>query len=392
MNIPHPPAGAPLLSVVVPACDNPQQLRACLAALQSSSCGAFETIVVDDASTPSLAEVAGEFAARYLRLPNRQGPGAARNHGARAARAELILFLDSDVCVQADTLTRLVEVLAADGTVDAVFGSYDDRPLVVNFISRYRNLMHHFTHQTGNPEASTFWGGCGAIRRAVFLASGGFDAAYDCPAVEDIELGMRLRRAGRRILLDNRVLVTHQKHWTFCTMLKTDVLQRGVPWARLMLRAGKIPNDLNLKWPQRVSALCAWALIAALAMGAWHHWTLWAGPLLVMLLVVTLDRLTHHPVAAIAAGYSVSLVMLGTLAAYGLLLGWWVVVPIALSSAIVILNGGFYRLLARQRHLTFALFVFPLNVLFYLYSSAAFAWAVAQHLWQTRVGAKAGAR
>jgi hypothetical protein len=111
-----------------------------------------------------------------------------------------------------------------------------------------------------------------------------------------------------------------------------------------------------------------------------------------MFLVVTLDRLTHHPLLAVVAGYSVSLVMLGTLVAYGLLLGWWVVVPIVLSWAIVFLNGGFYRLLARDRHLTFALFVFPLNVLFYLYSSLAFAWAAAQHLWQSRSGAKAGAR
>ncbi len=388
MSISQQPAGASLLSVVVPACDNPQQLRACLAALQSSNCAALETIVVDDASTVSLADVAGDFAARYLRLPIRQGPGAARNYGAREARGELILFLDSDVCVQVDTLARICAVFALDGAIDAVFGSYDDRPVVANWISQYRNLMHHFVHQTGNPEASTFWAGCGAIRRAVFLDSGGFDATCAVPAIEDIEYGMRLCQAGRRIRLDNRVLVTHQKHWTFWNMLATDFFQRGVPWARLLLRAGKIPNDLNLKWRQRAAALTAWALIAALAVGAWQHWSLWLGPLLVMLLVITLDRLTHHPLLAVTAGYAVSLVMLVTLVAYTWLLGWWVVAPIALTWAIVFLNGGFYRLLARERQLAFALFVFPLNVLYYLYSSVAFLWAAMQHLCASRVKAR----
>jgi glycosyltransferase involved in cell wall biosynthesis len=388
MTLSHPPAGAPLLSVVVPACDNPQQLRACLAALRSSNYGAFETIVVDDASTPSIEDIAIGFGARYARLATRQGPAAARNHGARAARGEYLLFLDSDVCVHADTLARIVDAFGADANMDALFGSYDAQPLVANWISQYRNLMHHFVHQTGNPEASTFWAGCGAMRRAVFLDSGGFDPAYGVPAIEDIEYGMRLRQAGRRIRLDNRVLVTHQKHWTFWNMLQADIFYRAVPWARLVLRAGQIPNDLNLKWPQRAAALMAWALMAALALGAWHHWTLCVGPLLVMFLVIALDRLTHHPLLAVAAGYAVSLVMLGTLAAYGWRLGWWVAVPIALSWAIVFLNGGFYRLLARDRHLTFALFVFPLNVLFYLYSSVAFLWAAVQHLWSGRVSAK----
>lgn len=374
------PAQKPWLSVVIPASNNDAQLRACLRSLQASYFRDFETIVVDDASTENIGATAAEFGAGFVRLSTRQGPAAARNRGAREARGEYVLFLDSDVCVHGDTLARIVAAFNGDSAIDAVFGSYDAEPLVVNFISQYRNLMHHFVHQTANAEASTFWAGCGAIRRTVFLESGGFDAEYDCPAVEDIELGMRLRKRGRRLRLDKRIVVTHQKHWTFWNMLKADFFYRGVPWALLMLRAGKIPNDLNVKWPQRVAALLAWALMGALAAGAAQHFSLWAGPLLVMALVVTLDRLTCHPLMAIIVGYAVSAVMLASLVAYWLLLGSWVVFPIALSAAIVFINRGFYRLLARRRRLTFALFVFPLNVLFYLYSTVAFAWATVQHV------------
>jgi cellulose synthase/poly-beta-1,6-N-acetylglucosamine synthase-like glycosyltransferase len=380
------PAQEPLLSVVIPARDNREQLLACLRSLQKSDFRDFDVIVVDDASTESIADVMGEFGARFVRLSMRQGPGAARNHGVYESRGEYILFLDSDVCVHPDTLRRIAAVFAADATIDAVFGSYDAQPIVRNLVSQYRNLLHHFVHQMAKSEASTFWAGCGAIRRSVFQESGGFDSAQDC-RIEDIELGMRLCQSGHRIRLDRRILVTHQKHWTFWSMLKADIFYRALPWARLVLRAGRIPNDLNLKRPQRMAALLAWALMATLAAGAARHFALWAGPLLVMVLVVALDRLTHHPLMAVIVGYAVSAIMLGSLFAYWLFLGWWVTFPIALSVAIVFINRDFYRLLARKRNLTFAFFVFPLNVLFYLYSSVAFAWAAAQHLWFPAISA-----
>jgi hypothetical protein len=47
--------------------------------------------------------------------------------------------------------------------VDAVFGSYDDAPRAPNFIAQYKNLFHHYVHQHGKEEASTFWAGCGTV-------------------------------------------------------------------------------------------------------------------------------------------------------------------------------------------------------------------------------------
>ena len=81
-------------------------------------------------------------------------------------------------------------------------------------VSQYRNLLHHFVHQEGNPEASTFWAGCGAVRRAAFDAVAGYDEArFRRPSIEDIELGYRLRRAGYRIRLDRDLQCTHLKRW-----------------------------------------------------------------------------------------------------------------------------------------------------------------------------------
>ena len=44
------------------------------------------------------------------------------------------------------------------------FGSYDDTPTDRGFVSRYKNLLHHYVHQTARREASTFWTGLGAVR------------------------------------------------------------------------------------------------------------------------------------------------------------------------------------------------------------------------------------
>ena len=115
-------------------------------------------------------------------------------------------------------------------------------------MSRFKNLLHHFTHQHSQGEASTFWVGCGAIRREVFGALGGFYGGYGRPAVADIELGMRLKEAGQRILLDPAIQVTHLKYWTLASLFKSDIFDRAVPWSRLILRQGRLPVTLNIEF------------------------------------------------------------------------------------------------------------------------------------------------
>jgi hypothetical protein len=127
-------------------------------------------------------------------------------------------------------------------------------------------LLHHFVHQNSNSEAATFWAGCGAIRRSVFDAVGGFDhRRYPKPSIEDIELGYRLRRGGYRIFLDKGLQGKHLKQWTFRSVVSTDVCNRAVPWARLILERKNSPKDLNLKLTQRVSGLL---VMLACALGA----------------------------------------------------------------------------------------------------------------------------
>jgi GT2 family glycosyltransferase len=148
-------------------------------------------------------------------MAGRLGPAAARKTGAQVARGKYLYFIDADCELQPDTLARIAEVFQADPGLDALFGSYDDTPGAANFMAQYKNLFHHYVHQKSSELASTFWTGCGVIRRAQFLALGGFDLQrYRRPAIEDIDLGYRLKRAGGRIRLVKHVQVKHLKAWT----------------------------------------------------------------------------------------------------------------------------------------------------------------------------------
>ena len=228
----------PYLSVIVPVKNGHSVLPRMLDALGHSQLPreSWELIVVDDGSTDDTVAIAGEYADLVIRLPGRsRGPGYARNRGVERARGDCVVFLDADVLVRPDTLTRIAATMSSHGDVDAVFGAYCDEPEAAGVVSKYRNLLHHYTHAQEPGEAQTFWAGCGCVRRSVFVAVGMYDEwRFSRPQIEDVELGYRLSAHGHRILLQPEIQVTHLKRWTFRGMLKADFMDRGVPWARLL--------------------------------------------------------------------------------------------------------------------------------------------------------------
>ncbi len=366
-------ATAPTLSVVVPVRNSPAQLEACLKHLHASGYTSFELIVVDDASTDASPEVARQLGARVVQMPQRCGPAGARNAGAAQARGRYLLFVDADVCVHPGTLAAVAACFEADQGLAALFGSYDDRPTARNLLSQYKNLFHHFTHQQGLPEATTFWAGCGAVRRDVFTAIGGFDTRYDRPSIEDIELGARLWRAGYCIRLCPEIQAAHLKRWSLFSMIRSDVCDRALPWTRLIVRERHLPNDLNLKYSQRISALAACGLAMLLFAGAWFApWLLAAAAAGVGALML-LDYLSDHGLSPLVCQ---ALLAVGLAAAgWGAMrqFGWWMAVPLGLIGLVVVLNIKLYRFFAQRRGLLFAIFSCPLHLLYYVYSVAAFA-------------------
>lgn len=245
----------PFISIIIPVYNGTKFLNQCLEALSASSYSSYEVIVVDDASTDDSAEIARGKGVTVLQLPRQSGPAAARNYGAQQAKGDILFFVDSDVLVQRGTVARVAADFQQNPDIAAVFGSYDDSPAEHNFLSQYKNLLHHFVHQQSSREAATFWAGCGAIRREVFQEVGGFDQKrYARPSIEDIELGYRMRRMGYRIMLDKHLQAKHLKQWRFGSLLRADILYRAVPWTQLILESREMLEDLNLRISHRVSA------------------------------------------------------------------------------------------------------------------------------------------
>jgi glycosyltransferase involved in cell wall biosynthesis len=275
----------PSVSVVIPVYNAASLLERGLAALAATQRVDWECIVVDDGSTDASSLVATRWGARVLHtVCSRSGPAVARNLGARAATAPLLCFIDADVVVRPDTLTQFADLFASDPHLVAAFGSYDANPESPGIVSQYRNLLHHYVHQTARSDASTFWAGCGVIRRASFLALEGFDTRYTRPSIEDIELGYRVRAAGGCIRLAKYIQVTHLKRWTFWAMIKTDICDRALPWTALIARTGNMPDDLNVDLASRFSALCALALVILLPAGCARRraWLLSAIPVAIL--------------------------------------------------------------------------------------------------------------
>ncbi len=333
------------LSVIVPVHNAASLLDRCLESVARSEFGDFECIVVDDGSTDDIDRVAAQRGAALVRLDDRGGPARARNRGAERACGEILVFLDADVCVHADTLGRVAAHFREHPETDALMGSYDDQPADPGFVSQYKNLFHHYVHQSSRSEAWTFWAGCGAIRREVFAAMRGFEESYRRPCVEDIELGLRLRAAGHRIDLNRRLQVTHLKRWTFRSLVRTDVVDRGIPWFLLMLRARTMPPDLNITRAHRFSVVLVCAMVL-LCVGA----------------------VTGHLIPA-------------RLSAAALSPGEILTVLLALAGGLFLLNFDLYRFFARKRGVPFAAGAVPLHWLYYGYCGLAVGVALCVHAW-----------
>ena len=330
------------ISIVVPVHKDTAVLHRCLTHLSGTKPPAHEVILVADGEVPGMEQLAAAHGARLVGLEKRGGPAHARNAGAQAAHGDILLFIDSDVAVQRESVGKVAAAFETDPRLTAAFGSYDDSPLEPNLLSQYKNLLHHHVHQTAPEKVSSFWAGCGAIRRDVFLALGGFDERYRRPAIEDIELGHRLSKSGHETRLLRSLQCKHLKRWTAASLLRSDFWDRAVPWTRLLLRERSMPNQLNLRWANRLCVALALLLSLCAVAAFWQ------------------------PAVASAAVVACTLGLVG-------------------------LDWRLWRFFARKRGLSFCLLILPWHWFHYAYSGLAFvSGAVLHGLYATTEGAGGG--
>lgn len=160
----------------------------------------YEVVVVDDGSTDGTVEWLRERAAQFPRVRLFQqahgGPAAARNRGVAEARGDFIIFIDSDLVVTPSFLAshaaKLREGAARFGPAVFTYGR------VVN--------TANFDDPTSEPfkladlSRAYFATGNVAIARRWLEAAGPFDPQFREYGWEDLELGVRLKRLGLRLI------------------------------------------------------------------------------------------------------------------------------------------------------------------------------------------------
>lgn len=203
-------------SVVVPVFNGERLITRCLdgIATQTVSPHQYEVIIVDDGSTDGTAARVSawaaahpDYAVRLIRQPN-AGPAAARNHGARVAQTDLILFTDADCAPQPQWIDAFLRAFA-DPTLIGARGFHftTQSGLIPQFVGA--EYADRFDRIQAGQAIDFIDTQSAAYRSAPFLAVGGFDTIFPTACVEDQELSFRLAGAGHYLTFAPAAAVNH---------------------------------------------------------------------------------------------------------------------------------------------------------------------------------------
>lgn len=360
------------VTVIVAVRNDAENLERCLEAVAQSLVAPQAIIVVDDGSRDNSAAVATKHLADLVILPSSQGSAAARNAGVAALRRlhgvatprDFIFFLDSDIRIRPDTISRLLDGLTLRPDAVAIVGLYDDEPLNRRLVSRYRNLLIHDTQVASPREPAMFFTGCGLIRREHFEALGDFQPGN---VAEDVDFALRLREADRLVLLQPDAFVTHMKCFTLRKTISTDLVLRGVPWATLVLSGRNVFGFGRTTKAQLASTAAAgclvlgwlWAVGAAPLVAAWF--------VLCYVALAGLDALPDSTTASARTLVNISALALGVVGSAAMLMSPYLPGLLLLGTAGIIISASrrFYTLLIRKSGVAFTFFAFFAHLLYF---------------------------
>jgi GT2 family glycosyltransferase len=223
------------ISIVVVSYNTKEALRLCIRSIYEHPFpGAFEVIVVDNASSDGSPEMVGSFfpEVRLLRLDSNRGYAAACNCGAKSSTGRMLLFLNSDIEVTPGALKLLHDCVQnreaatiCGGRLEGHDGS--PQPSCRRFpnhfsilfgrgsvLSRFRLLKRFRDRYIIEPpeadgEVDSIAGACLMIKKGVFEKLAGFDERFFM-YVEDMDLCYRLKGAGGVVLFASKAVFKHR--------------------------------------------------------------------------------------------------------------------------------------------------------------------------------------
>jgi GT2 family glycosyltransferase/MoaA/NifB/PqqE/SkfB family radical SAM enzyme/predicted Zn-dependent protease len=214
------------VSVIVPVFNKVEFTRDCIAALwDTSSDVPYELIVVDNGSEDGTAEYLRSLSGKAVVISNRENLGfaAACNQGARAARGDLLVFLNNDTVPRPGWLSALVggaredvadicgsRLLYPNGKVQHAGIAFHDQGDAYHV---FRNLPGEHPAANRKRWMQCVTGACMLVRRDMFLELGGFDEGYR-NGYEDVDFCLRAKERGLRTLYVPESVVVHYEEVT----------------------------------------------------------------------------------------------------------------------------------------------------------------------------------
>jgi len=183
-------------SIVIPTYNRLPILQKCLQAMEAQDfTQPYEIVVVDDGSTDGTVEFlkdkATEFPHVKLFLQNHEGAAIARNTGIDLAQGETIVFIDSDLVVTPIFLSSHAKALEGS-----------DRAFTYGRVINTANFEDPTSEQIKITDISTAFFATGnvAIAKHWLLEAGKFDTSFRQYGWEDLELGVRLKKLGLKLI------------------------------------------------------------------------------------------------------------------------------------------------------------------------------------------------
>ena len=211
-------------SIIIPTYNNLELTQNCLESIwQHTPRHLCELIVVDNGSTDAtpafLERLAASGRIRLIANDTNLGYAKACNQGARAARGHYLLMLNNDTLVTPGWLEALIETAESDDQVAAVGAKLlypDDSVQHAGVVFNQAGKVYHqyrFFHRdhpavNKTREFQVLTAACLLIRSSVFFQAGLFDENFR-NGFEDVDLCLRIRQSGYRLLYNPNSVIYH---------------------------------------------------------------------------------------------------------------------------------------------------------------------------------------
>jgi glycosyltransferase involved in cell wall biosynthesis len=214
---------------------------------------ADEILVINDGSTDATRQIAQRYEVRLINHNANLGLACARNTALWNAKGDVIVYFDADTLPHPRSLEQILSEYSNPETA-AVGGQELFTPSSTK-VNLWRNLFWRQTHgQKRIDDAWMLMGLCSSYRKKILMELGGFDEDYKTNG-EDVDMGIRLRKAGYQQAYVPQIGVLHRRSDSLKTLI--SLVYRHSYWQSRALRR----NDINPSFQMQTSI--KWLFISA---------------------------------------------------------------------------------------------------------------------------------